>query len=268
MKSVGLALSAGGSRGIAHIGVIKCLVEHDIPIDIVSGTSAGALIGGLYASTGDILEVENIFKNLNKREVIGLFTDPSIKAGFIKGNKTEAFLRRHFEQTEISKFPIKFQAVSTDINTGKTVRFSKGDVVEAIRASISVPLIFKPVVIKDRLLVDGGVTEPVPVQTLTKMGAGIKIAVNLNNSKSIKKIDKEDFRKPSMLSILRSTILLLINKLAKELEKEADIVIKPTVPFAGYLPNLVKYIDRFEEVKQEGYDKTLKQIKKIQSLLR
>ncbi|MBD3362265.1 patatin family protein [Candidatus Dojkabacteria bacterium] len=268
MKSVGLALSAGGSRGIAHIGVIKCLVEHDIPIDMISGTSAGALIGGLYASTGDISKVETIFKNLNKREVISLFTDPSIKAGFIKGNKTENFLRRHFEQSEISKFPIKFQAVTTDINTGKTVRFSKGDAVEAIRASISVPLIFKPVVINGRLLVDGGVTEPVPVHTLTKMGADIRIAVNLNNSKSIEKIEKQDYRKPSMLSILRSTILLLINNLAEQLEKEAEIIIKPTVPFEGYLPNLVKYIDKFEEVEQEGYNKTLKQIEKIKSLLR
>ncbi|HSV94435.1 MAG TPA: patatin-like phospholipase family protein, partial [Spirochaetia bacterium] len=179
-KRVGLVLGSGGARGLAHIGVIKALVNNNIPIDLIVGSSSGALIGGLFASWGEIGDLEKMARGITYKDIAEVLIDPTWNGGLIKGNKTIEYLRNIFDDKKIEDLKIPFAAVATDVNTAETVVFDRGDMVTAVRASVSVPLVYSPVQVKGRLLVDGGVSCPVPVEIAKKMGAEVIIAVNLD----------------------------------------------------------------------------------------
>jgi NTE family protein len=182
-KCVGLALGAGAARGWAHLGVLKAIEERGIHIDCIAGTSAGSLVGAVYAS-GSINELKEILLNLDWREVLRYFSDISFsRSGLVDGRKITAFLRENIHATTFDELPTRFKAVATDLKTGSEVVLSSGDVVEAIRASISFPGIFTPVPRDDQLLVDGGLVNPVPVNVVRAMGADVIIAVNVNHDR-------------------------------------------------------------------------------------
>ncbi len=178
---LGLALGSGSARGWAHIGVIRELEKAGYVPDIVAGCSIGAFIGAAYAD-GDLDQLEHWVKGLAWKEVLGLL-DVSFSGGLFKGEKLVAFFRRHFVDKAFSELPRPFSCVATDLATGREIWLREGSVASAVRASIALPGLFTPVVRDGRLLVDGGLVNPVPVSLCRAMGADIVIAVELGSDR-------------------------------------------------------------------------------------
>ena len=229
-KKVGLVLGSGGARGMAHIGVIKTLLKHNIPIDIVVGSSFGALVGGLFASWGRVDDLEKLAREVTYKDVAEVLVDPTWGGGLIKGTKTLVFLRKLFGNGKIEELKIPFAAVATDVNTAESVIFSKGDVASAIRASISVPLMYSPVLYGSRLLVDGGVSSPVPVEVAREMGAELIVAVNLDGVYFSEK-NRKGVSKSSTIDVLKDSYYALRYNLAKKEVFGADVLIEPEMRY-------------------------------------
>ena len=176
---VGLALGSGSARGWSHIGVIRALEEAGVTVDYIAGTSIGALVGAVYAS-GRIDLLEDEVQQFSRKHILSL-SDPVLpKSGLIDGVKIADFIHQYVLDMPIERLPIPLAIIATDLNTGEEVVLREGNIIEAIRASISLPGIFKPVRKGDYLLVDGGLVNPVPVRTVRDMGADFVIAVDLN----------------------------------------------------------------------------------------
>lgn len=178
IPKIGLALGSGSARGWAHMGVLKALDEAGIRPDVVCGSSIGALVGAAYAA-GELERFADWVQTLNMRRVFG-FMDFNLTGGMLKGEKLIDFWRRNFADFEIEKSPMQFGAVATDLHSGAEVWMREGSIAEAVRASIALPGLFTPVVREGRLLVDGGLVNPVPSTLARAMGADIVIAVDLN----------------------------------------------------------------------------------------
>ena len=180
MKKLGLALGSGSARGWAHIGVIQCLQEAGIPIDIVCGTSIGALVGGALA--GNFMDgLEKMVRSLTWSDIIGFMGLLFPRSGFIEGDKITNHFRKNFSDASIEELAIPFAAMATDIMAEREIWLQEGSLMDAVRASISMPGIFTPCKYKDYVLVDGGLVNPVPVSLCRAMGADVVIAVNLNS---------------------------------------------------------------------------------------
>lgn len=177
---IGLALGSGSARGLAHLGVIRALEEAGIQVDFVAGTSIGALVGAIYAA-GKLEALEATVQNFEWKRIVSFFDVVFPKSGLIDGAKVGELVRAHVHVNDIETLPIPFCAVATDIQTGDEIIIRQGDVIDAVRASISVPGIFTPVCRNGHILVDGGLTNPVPVSVVRAMGADIVIAVDLNH---------------------------------------------------------------------------------------
>ena len=175
---VGLALGSGSARGWAHFGVLHALREAGVSPDIICGTSIGSLVGATYAA-GEMDEFESWVLGLGKRKVFG-FMDFNIGGGLLKGEKIIDFWRENFVQETMEELGAPFGCVATDLQTGAEVWLRKGSIAEAVRASIALPGLFTPVMREGRLLVDGGLVNPVPVSLARAMGADIVIGVDLN----------------------------------------------------------------------------------------
>jgi NTE family protein len=217
---IGLALGSGGARGLAHIGVIKILEKNHIPIDYIAGSSIGAMVGGYYASGLDIGEIEKIASSTNWREMFSILFDPHLKQGLIEGRKVEAFINSHIDGGKFENCKIPFSVVATDLKTGAIVILDKGKLAPAIRASISIPLVFKPVEFGDKMLADGGLSAPIPTEIVRNMGADIVIAVNLD------KYCNDENWKPGWYGIANDSLDILRHHLAILNTKSADIVIE------------------------------------------
>lgn len=216
---VGLALGGGASKGFAHIGIIKVLKENGIPVKVVTGTSAGSIVGSLFASgmSPDRLELEA--EILGKTDLVDLTLSTS---GFIKGEKLQNYINRKVGGRQIQQFPIKFAAVATDFETGKAVAFNQGNVGQAVRASAAIPNVFQPVIIGRHKYVDGGLSQPVPVSSARRQGANFVIAVDISARPS-KNVGQGFF------SYLDQTLnVMSVSALQNELG-QADVVIKPQV---------------------------------------
>lgn len=220
---IGLALGGGVSKGFAHIGVIKVLQENHIPVRIVTGTSAGALVGSLYASgmSPDRLELEA--EILNKADLV----DPVLStSGFLKGQKLQDYINNKVRNKPMQQFPIRFGAVATEFGTGRMAVFTNGNAGLAVRASASIPNIFQPAVIGNKRFVDGGLVAPVPVTAAKQLGANVVIAVDIS-------------AKPATLTstgffsyLDQSLNIMSSSALNSELSK-AQVVIRPQVQKLG-----------------------------------
>lgn len=162
---IGLAIGGGAAYGLSAIGVLKVFEEEKIPIDVISGTSIGAVIGALYASGMKTVRLEDEMLTTQWKELID-FVFP--RRGVISGKKVETYIRQLVNNKTFKELNIPLYVVAADLNTGQRVVFHKGDVAAAVRASISIPGIFTPVVMGDMELVDGGVVDPVPADVLQK----------------------------------------------------------------------------------------------------
>lgn len=220
---IGLALGSGGAKGLAHIGVIKVLEENNIPIDLIAGSSIGAMAGGFYLATQNINRVEDIALGTNWKKILSLM-DPSLSQGFISGKKVKKFIEDCVGKINIEDCKIPFSAVATDLKSGNVVVLNRGTLATAIRASISVPLVFKPVEIDGELLVDGGLSMPVPVEVARNMGAEFIIAVNLDDDYFTSGIQDQEF---DFTKIAGNSINILRHHLASCNVRDADIVINP-----------------------------------------
>ncbi|MCK4358931.1 MAG: patatin-like phospholipase family protein [Candidatus Cloacimonetes bacterium] len=209
-KKVGLVLGSGGAKGLAHIGVLKLLEEMGIKIDFIAGSSIGALIGGVYSTGISIEEIEDIALKIDLVSTAKLFSPGFGKSGLVTGIKVKKFLTSKLGEREIENLKIPFVAVATDIITGREIIFNKGNLVEAIRASISIPIVFQPVIWNNTVLVDGGLVNPVPTNIAREMGANYIIAVNVMSSKkeSDIKLDNEMDKKTDMNSSLEIVSIL------------------------------------------------------------
>lgn len=227
---IGLALGGGGPRGLAHIGVIKVLVDHGIPIHYIAGTSAGALIGGMYAYTRDIKKVESYILEKNKLEMLSYIIDPSLRGGFFEGNKLEQFIKGFMGDCTFSDLRIPFVAVAVDLKTGKKVHLHKGLLSKAIHASSAIPMVFKPVDIDNHLLVDGAVLSSVPVETAFQMGADVVIAVQLNKQYH----PTFDAQKLNLLQVGQLSFHIFERKIAFDEVKGAQVVLQPRIENVGW----------------------------------
>ncbi len=164
---IGLALGSGSARGLAHVGVIMALEAYNIPIDIISGTSIGSVIGGLYASGATVRQLEEVALSIKKSKTLFMI-DPVIpRSGLISGDRIEKMLNQFgIKDKTFDDLKIPFAAVATDVESGAEVILNQGKVIDAVRASISIPGIFTPVKYQDYYLVDGGVVDPVPVDVV------------------------------------------------------------------------------------------------------
>jgi NTE family protein len=238
-KKVGLALSGGAARGFAHIGVLDVLQKEGIPIDIVAGTSAGAIIGAVYASCRDSETVKKHALSIDWKKMASLFDLSFRMSGLLKGRKIEKLLAEYIGgDIDFSKLKIPFSCVATDIDTGEEIVITTGSVTEALRATISVPGIFSVAKRGDRYLVDGGLTTPVPVDTVKQMGADFIIAVNVNPrvtdrlGRSTEKRIKSR-KEPNIFHVMMQSLYITTYTVAHNSLADADIVIEPDLKGIG-----------------------------------
>lgn len=287
---IGLALGSGAARGFAHVGILKAFHEAGVKPYAITGSSMGALIGGIYASGYSIKKIEEFIKNLDF-SVFKNFVDFKIsKAGLVDGKKIEEFLESVIDIKEMSKLETKFACVATDTLTGVEVIFDKGDLIKAIRASISFPGVFVPVYYEGMFLIDGGIKNPVPVDLLPKE-CDIKIAVDVgpfvvkdklikkyltqkpvshkNNiydsfNKLVKHIfninNNEKIKYPSLLETLVQTIAIMQQSIYEYKIKNIENVIE-------IRPDLDKYklidFNKAAEIMEIGYKEGKKIVKEL-----
>ncbi|EQA35231.1 NTE family protein RssA [Leptospira inadai serovar Lyme str. 10] len=188
-RKIGLALGSGSARGWSHIGVIQELENLGIRPDIICGTSIGSLVGAFY-SAGKLPALESWVESLEWKDILG-FMDWTFGGGLIRGKKLFDFFAQEFRDAEIHELTLPYGAVAADLDTGIEVWIRDGSIFEAVRASISLPGIFTPVLKDGRWLVDGGLVNPVPVSLCRAMGADYVIAVDLNQD-LLEKREEED----------------------------------------------------------------------------
>lgn len=261
-KKVGLALGSGSFRGPAHVGIIKVLEENNIPIDFLSGSSIGAFVAAHYAVFQDIEKLKNEMLG-NRREKISLLFDLSRASGLLTGNRLERLFRQSFAGAEFKDTKIPLKIVATDIRSGESFIFQKGDLATAVRASVSVPLTFKPVKFKDKLLIDGGASNPVPDNVVKDMGADVVIAVNLYNNY------KFDNKNPNTSQVVMRGLEILLSHLAKNNTKHADILLEPGISGSYKGSRLKKYYDQeiISNIFRDGEKLAQNNIEKIKLLL-
>ena len=179
MKKLGLVLGSGGSRGIAHIGFLKALDEHGVKPYCIAGCSMGSVVGGLYAKGMTPDEMFEMVKTLKGRDIIDLNITPLTSKAILKTAKMTKLVDGLFGDVTFEELKIPFMCNAFDINKGKTVWFSEGKVAPCVRASSSIPLVFTPVAMDDKLLVDGGVACRMPYEAVKKMGADVIVGVDV-----------------------------------------------------------------------------------------
>ncbi len=179
---LGIALGSGSARGWAHIGVLLALTECGIAPDFVAGCSMGAMVGAAFAA-GRIEQLESYALSLDWKRVVGLL-DLGLRGGLIKGDRLVNMFQGQFVECQFSELPLPFAAVATELATGKELWLREGKVSDAVRASCTVPGLFRPALHEGRYLVDGSVVNPIPVSLCRAMGAEVVIAVDLGSHMS------------------------------------------------------------------------------------
>jgi NTE family protein len=222
--SIGLALGSGGARGLAHIGVIQVLEEHGISIDVVAGSSIGALVGALYGSGNDGEALHRIASDATLLKIMPLF-DPSLRHGFLGGTKLERLIKKFVGGRRVEDCRIPLAVIATDLRSGEVVIFREGDLASVVRASISVPWVFRPVKVDGRLLADGGLSMPVPAEPVRDIGADVVIAVDLDWERPLS--DRYDVQEPGAREMGNTSLALLRRHLAAQDARYADVVVRP-----------------------------------------
>jgi NTE family protein len=229
-KKVGLALGGGYARGLAHIGVIELLEKEGIPIDLIAGTSIGALVGALYAHTLNISEIKKQAGQMDVAGVTALVDLTLPRSGIMGGRRVTNFLHRMLSETRFEDLKLPLSCVATDIISGDEIVINEGSVLEAVRASISIPVIFSVLLKHGRYLVDGGLVNPVPVSVAKQMGADFIIAVDVTPDK----VERANYLKehsekkpPNIFQVMVQSIYITTYLSARKDTEGADAIIHP-----------------------------------------
>ena len=183
---IGIALGSGGARGLLHIGILKVLEENNIPIDFIAGASVGSIVGSYYALNKEIKSLSEKITKLTKKGLIKLIDIASPKKALISGHKIENFLKELVKDSSFSDLQIPLIIIATNMSTGKETHIQEGKLIDAMRASISLPGIFPPTKINDNFFLDGGIVNPTPVDVVRNMGSDIVIGVDLTMKQQVK----------------------------------------------------------------------------------
>lgn len=224
---IGLALGGGAARGFAHIGVIKALEAQGIHPEIVVGTSAGSVVGALYASGLNGFALQKTAMDMDEATIsdwaLPLFGSST---GVLKGEALQSYVNKAVGNKPMEKLKLRFGAVATDLKNGQPILFQRGNTGQAVRASSAVPSVFQPVKIGARSFVDGGLVAPVPVRFTREMGADFIIAVNISTQTDVQAT-------VSSLDVLMQTFTIMGQRLNHYELKDADIVIQPSLGNMG-----------------------------------
>ncbi|CAN5495353.1 MAG: patatin-like phospholipase family protein [Acidobacteriota bacterium] len=253
-KKIGLALSGGAARGFAHLGVLKILAEHNIPIDFIAGTSAGSIVGGALACGVSVEEIIKIGRKVSWFNMTGFSFSPK---GILSNASMGAFINQYFPFKRFEDLPIPFAAVACDLETGEEVVLrDAGDLALAIRASCAIPGVFVPIETEGRKLIDGGIVAPVPTKAVKKLGAEIIIAVDVISSGATY------WGTPStLLGVFFQSAIMLLRTAAKHQHYRADIVIIPNI--AHLRPDAIGKMDQFIRAGEEAALEKIDEIKKL-----
>ncbi len=235
-KKVGFALGGGYARGLAHIGVLEVLEREGIPVDLIAGTSIGSLVGALYAREKDATLVKKQAMALDWRQVAVLVDPIFSRGGLLGGRRIIRLLQRYIGDVKFEELELPLSCVATDLITGDEVILDKGSVIEAVRASISIPVIFSVVKKDGRFLVDGGLVNQVPVSVAKKMGADYVIAVDItpNKTERAKYLEThKEVKEPGIFQVMMQTIYLSTYRSAGMSSETADVVIHPSLAHIG-----------------------------------
>ncbi|HHY91328.1 MAG TPA: patatin-like phospholipase family protein [Clostridiales bacterium] len=250
---IGLALSGGSVWGLAHIGVLKALEEYQIPISYISGTSVGALIGGLYASGISASKLEELAYQTQWKDLCR-FAIPH--GGLFTNEPMESLIHKHIGYKTFEDLKIPFAAICTDLISGEEVVIQSGKFTTAIRASTAIPGIFQPVVVEGRTLVDGGVVNNLPVTQLKKMGANYTIAVHLFS-------DLNQWIPKTGPEIILKSFLIMQHRASWHEISQADLLID--INLKGFNPI---DLNQSKKLIQRGYERALEKRKEIKKISR
>lgn len=257
---VALVLGGGGAKGIAHLGVLSVFEENNIPIDLIVGTSAGSIVGAMYASYGDVGKCYKAMAHVNKWDLLDLSIGDSFNffsdlIGPVQGYYLEKYIVERIPEYNIEDLRIPFIAVATDVVHEKAVTFSSGPVALGVRASSALPPLFTPVMVYGRLLVDGGVVQPVPVDIARRYNPKLVIAVDISTSGRNDPLD-------NMMDLTYRSLNLSYYRLSKTESRKADIVIKPDMDGFGMFEDVNK-----RDMYMRGKEAALAKLPLIMELL-
>ena len=251
---IAVVLGAGASKGFAHIGVLKVLEAQKIPIHMIVGTSAGSLVGSLYASGKNAFELQGIAMKMEADNIIDY--DWKIwKGGLIKGEKIENFINKNIQNTPIEKLKIRYYAVATNASTGEEVVFARGNTGMAVHASCSVPGVFQPLKIGNSTYIDGGVVSPLAVDVARRNGADVVIAVDISGGLSTEVPE-------GIMDTMRKSLDIMYARIADYQIKNADVVIRPNMKNIGSTD-----MDKFNEAIYEGEKAASVKLPEIQKII-
>lgn len=253
-KRIGLALSGGAARGFAHLGVLKVLEEHKIPIDFISGTSAGSLVGAALAAGLKFEQIYEMSKKISWFRVTGFsYSAKGLLSNAAMGN----FFREHLPFDKFEDLPIPFAAIACDLEKGaEVVLKGKGDLITALRASCAIPGVFTPVEHEGRTLIDGGVMAAVPTKAVRKLGAEVVIAVD------VLACGASYWGTPStLLGVFFQSALILLRAASKSHHYRADVVIAPEI--SHLRPDEISKMDEFIEAGEKAAREKIDDIKQL-----
>ena len=264
---IGIALGAGSARGWSHIGVLQALDAAGIRPDIICGTSIGALVGAVYADDR-LADLERWVTDLTWMKVMGFF-DVGFGGGLLKGARLFGRLRENFLSKNIAELPRQFAAVATDLRSGDEIWLRDGSVADVVRASIALPGLFEPWEHDGRILVDGGLVNPVPVSLCRALGADFVIAVDLSSQlvgHYMRPVEAEDtaVAMPSMLEVVTGSLHIMSARITRSrlAGDPADVVIMPRLGLLGQLD-----YHRARTALDEGRDATAVLTPQLERLL-
>ncbi|MFC2006962.1 patatin-like phospholipase family protein [Chloroflexota bacterium] len=262
-KKVGLALGGGASRGLAHIGVLEVLKKERVPIDMIAGTSTGAIIGALCAQGKDVSVIRELAFDLSHRRFVSFVDIALSRNGLIQGRNINRLLETILgSQIKFSDLKTPFACIATDIMTGEEVVLNQGLLLDSVRASISIPVIFSVAKVNGRYLVDGQLVNPVPVDILREMGADFIIAVNVIPNFKAGIRQTKILKGPTILDVIMNSMDIANTLLVRHSLEGADIIIEPDVRHIG-----TRDFHRVEECIRQGKKATEEAIPKIRNQL-
>ena len=256
-KKIGVALGAGSTKGFAHIGVLQALNEQNIPIDMISGCSMGAIVGAIYATGGDMRALSQYLEDFNLRSYLDIGS--LRQGGLLRGKRLQELVKSFTQDRDFSETDIPFVCVAVELESGTLKTFDSGKLHEAVRASMSMPAFFQPARIDGRTYADGAVLDRVPTKALRDRGMDIVIGVDIGY-----RGEKTDATSMNVYQLLGHTISIMQWELSKRCQTQADVMIIP--PVREYVKEYFQ-MNMLDKTVEDGRRAALAAIPEIRRLM-